>query len=63
VLLGVDRSTYGPTEMLKEQLAIANKQLGEIRTRLEAFKMELSDLTKALIAAGAPAIEGEVLPE
>ncbi len=60
---GVSLSTYGPTDTHKQSLAIVESELKEIQTKLKAKQTELSALGKSLLAAGAPWVEGEPLPE
>ena len=63
VLTGVGRSTYGPTQTHREQLAIAKSDFEAIKQRLTrlvettipAFEQELS-------AAGAPWVPGSKIP-
>ncbi len=59
---GVDRSTYGPTATHREMLAIATAAIERLRPRVATAQTRLSELAAALIAAGAPWIEGEPLP-
>ncbi len=62
VSLGVGRSTYGPTSTHRESLAIAQREIGAIHTRLESAGDEVSTLGRALVEAGAPWLEGGELP-
>lgn len=62
VSLGISNSTHGPTEMHEASLQIVNTQLTDIRFRLENLQSSLSDLGKSLMEAGAPWVEGGVLP-
>ena len=59
---GVGNSTYGPTATHEQQLQIAHNQLTGYRTTLEELLERLSGLSRDLIAAGAPWIEGDALP-
>lgn len=57
--MGTSYSTYGPTHMHRENLALAKKQHEGIREKLlEIVNKEIPDLKKELDAAGAPNIEG-----
>jgi photosystem II stability/assembly factor-like uncharacterized protein len=57
-------TTYGPTAMHKESVEIAKSELTSIQDRVEKIsKDQLPSLEKALQAAGAPLIEGQVLPK
>jgi len=58
------QSTYGPTQLAKENMAIAKKQLDEMMGDMEAILNDrLPELEKALREAGAPWIEGMPLPD
>ncbi len=59
---GVGNSTYGPTATHQQQLQIAHSQLTGYRTSLEELLDRLSGLSRDLIDAGAPWIEGDALP-
>jgi hypothetical protein len=61
--LSVETSTYGPTQTSLESLEIANAELAEIRSGLDAEIARLDELESDLIAAGSPYIEGGSLPE
>ena len=63
VARGVDRSTYGPTKTHRRMLEIANAEIDDLRNQMTATQTKLSALVKELIAAGAPWIEGEELPD
>ena len=57
-------TTYGPTKMHRESMAIANSQFADIKARLEMITNEdIPALEKSLIAAGAPYIEGQAIPK
>ncbi|NNE34952.1 MAG: hypothetical protein HKN13_06935 [Rhodothermales bacterium] len=62
VELGVGRSTYGPTDTHREQLAIVRTQLDVLSVELMEQEAELTELVELLEAAGAPWIEGEAMP-
>ncbi|WP_299228206.1 glycosyl hydrolase [uncultured Psychroserpens sp.] len=57
VYKGVERSTYGPTAMLKAQLQIISNQLTTASSILDAIEEELAQLSATLTASGAPYIE------
>jgi hypothetical protein len=58
------RSTYGPTEMHKENIALGKKQMIGVKAALKQIKdTEMPEIEKALIEAGAPWIEGQPIPE
>lgn len=59
--IGISRSTYGPTDTQKEGLKIINTQLKEAQAKWESIENDLSNLSKSLMEAGAPWIEGEKL--
>ncbi len=63
ISIGIGNSTYGPTTNQKNGLAIVNKQMQALQTKLEASRTKISQLAKEMIAAGAPWIEGEPLPK
>lgn len=54
---GLSNSTYGPTATHKKTMEIIKSQLAEVQTKLNAASGEVSELLKALKAAGAPPIE------
>ena len=57
-------TTYGPTPMHRESLAIAIKEMKEMKTKVEKMsEEEIPRLEKALQSAGAPWIEGQALPK
>ncbi|MEL6717179.1 MAG: hypothetical protein AAFP82_00525, partial [Bacteroidota bacterium] len=57
-------STYGPTPMHKESLKIAKSQLKDLIQQLEAVSQQkIPQLGQKLSEAGAPWIEGAVLPK
>lgn len=60
--LGVYHSTYGPTATLRNTLEIANAQLEQIKSELEEAQAEAAALGADLIRAGAPWVEGSLLP-
>jgi photosystem II stability/assembly factor-like uncharacterized protein len=56
-------STYGPTPMHKQCLEIAQNQFGGIKSRLEQIRtVDIPEMEKAIMEAGAPWIEGAPLP-
>ncbi|MEM7357112.1 MAG: glycosyl hydrolase, partial [Acidobacteriota bacterium] len=59
---GVGLSTYGPTASHRQSLEIATSEMADLRSELERYQAEISELVRELIAAGAPWIEGEALP-
>lgn len=61
--IGIGNSTYGPTETHKKTMGIVNKQITNFKTELSKINQELSELSKALLAAGAPWVESEQIPE
>jgi photosystem II stability/assembly factor-like uncharacterized protein len=62
VSLGVARSTYGATSTHRRMLNIANDQIRELYGQVNSAQEKLTALVIELHAAGAPWIEGEVLP-
>ncbi len=55
-------TTYGPTEMHKQSLDIAKKELADLSRALEKMHNEtIPELEKALMEAGAPWIEGQLM--
>ncbi|MEO1323370.1 MAG: glycosyl hydrolase [Pseudomonadota bacterium] len=63
VQTGVGRSTYGPTETHREQLAIAQSEFGAIRQRLSALMdSTIPAFERELLAAGAPWVPGGTIP-
>lgn len=57
-------TTYGPTELHKESLAIAKEEFEDYRSQLESIVSgDLSRLEKKLVEMGAPWIEGQALPK
>jgi photosystem II stability/assembly factor-like uncharacterized protein len=61
---GTANSTYGPTPTHKRSLDIAKKQFKELRLNLDKIlDKDLPALEKALIDAGAPWFEGQLIPE
>ncbi len=61
--IGISNSTYGPTTNHKNGLKIINSQMDKIGDKLETSLADLSSLAKDLVAAGAPWMEGEALPQ
>ncbi len=57
-------STYGPTPMARRSLELAKKQFAGMRTELnDITENQIPALEKELMAAGAPWIEGQPVPE
>lgn len=63
VYRGISRSTYGPTEMHKNSLKIANAELQKYRTTLEEINTNITRISGTLIEGGAPWVESESLPD
>ena len=58
------RTSYGPTPMHKESFEIASREFEVFKTQLEILRLEKIPATEQLlIDAGAPWIEGQVIPE
>ena len=53
---------YGPTTMHRESLDIAKREFVGIRERLQSAKTSVEQIEEALIALGAPYIEGQSIP-
>jgi len=63
VLTGVARSTYGPTQSHRDQLAIAKSEFGAIRQRISTLTdTTIPSFETQLIAAGAPWVPGGKIP-
>eukprot|EP00903_Cladosiphon_okamuranus_P003057 g3055.t1 len=63
VQTGVGRSTYGPTQTHREQLAIAQSEFGAIRQRLSTLmESTIPAFERELLAAGAPWVPGGTIP-
>ncbi len=63
VLTGVERSTYGPTQSHRDQLAIAQSQFEAIGARVNTLKEDTIPAFEAeLMAAGAPWVPGSKIP-
>lgn len=57
---GVSNSTYGPTAAHKESFELAKKEMGEIKQEaMEILGERIPAMEKALIATGAPWVEGQ----
>lgn len=57
-------STYGPTEMHKQSVAIAAKELKEMMPKVKKlYEEEIPAMERAMLKAGAPWIEGMVMPK
>jgi len=52
--IGLNTSTYGPTETHKEQLRIIYTQLSEFQDRLAALERRLHAIGQSLVDAGSP---------
>ncbi|MEL7541601.1 MAG: glycosyl hydrolase, partial [Pseudomonadota bacterium] len=63
VLTGVGRSTYGPTQTHRDQLAFAKAEFDAIRQRLTTLtETTIPAFERELIAAGAPWVPGGQIP-
>ena len=63
VLTGVGRSTYGPTQSHREQLAFAKSEFEDIRQRLRTLvETTIPAFERELITAGAPWVPGGMIP-
>ncbi|MEO1661242.1 MAG: glycosyl hydrolase [Pseudomonadota bacterium] len=63
VLTGLERSTYGPTQTHREQLAFAKSEFDGIRQRLTTLvEATIPTFERELIAAGAPWVPGGQIP-
>ena len=63
VLTGIGRSTYGPTQTHRDQLAIAKSEFEAIRQRLTVLtETTIPAFERELIAAGAPWVPGGQIP-
>lgn len=57
-------TTYGPTDLHKQSLAIAKSEFEGLRSQVEKIsEHKLPQVEKAMMEAGAPWIEGQVLPK
>lgn len=57
-------TSYGPTAMHRQHLALAKEEYNVIKTELEDLRMNrIPALEKEMVAAGAPWMEGQPLPE
>lgn len=61
--IGIEHSTYGPTTNHKKALKLINAQLQAAQAQLASNQEKLSQLANDLVNAGAPWMEGEVLPK
>ncbi|MGI9542479.1 MAG: glycosyl hydrolase, partial [Cyclobacteriaceae bacterium] len=60
---GTSYSTYGPTPTHKRSLEKGRTQFSAIKEKLQQIlNQELPEMEKALIAAGAPWVEGQMIP-
>ncbi len=62
IFIGLAWSTYGPTDSHRKSLEIINNEMNDIQSRLQSLQSEMAQLGRALIAAGAPWVEGQKLP-
>ena len=63
VMIGVGRSTYGPTPTHERSLEIAEQRFGDVRTELnEIVEQRIPELERALFDAGAPWTPGSPVP-
>ncbi len=60
---GVNISTYGPTSTHRHTLEIVDTELKDVQSKFQNSLAKMSALSKALMDAGAPWIEGDPLPE
>jgi len=61
---GTSNSTYGPTPSHRRSLEIAQGKFKVLRAQLEDLRQnQIPKLEQKVIAAGAPWIEGQALPE
>ena len=58
----VGGSTYGPTATSRRSLELANAEIARLGGELNGVRQRVTELGRALLAAGAPWIEGEPLP-
>ena len=56
-------STYGPTKLALDNLALANKRIVLIEKQLTANNQMIIDLSYELRQAGAPWVEGDNIPD
>lgn len=57
-------STYGPTEMHKKSVSLAQEEIDEMMPKVKKlYEEEIPALERALMAAGAPWMEGMVMPK
>ena len=63
VQLGVERSTYGPTPMIRKNLEIAQREIRELHGEVERAGRDVEAFGRALVEAGAPWLEGGDLPQ
>ena len=63
VLTGVARSTYGPTQSHRDQLAIAKSEFGAIQQSVSQLRNSvIPEFEAELIASGAPWVPGGKIP-
>lgn len=63
VQLGVERSTYGPTPTIRENLEIAQREIRSLHGEVANAARDVEAFGRALVDAGAPWLEGGALPE
>ena len=56
-------STYGPTKLATDNLNLANKRIKLIEKQLAENTINIDDMSKELLKAGAPWVEGDELPD
>ena len=56
-------SSYGPTKMHREQLALAKKEFNTIKSELTQLSTKVNNIEQTLIKMGAPYIQGQNIPE
>lgn len=62
ILLSIGTSTYGPTKTNQDAMEIIRHDLAAMHEQLTTLSSELDQLENEAIKAGAPWIEGDVLP-
>ncbi len=59
IALGLNNSTYGPTETNKASMNIVQDQLGAASSKLKMIKKEISRIATRIVEMGGPYIKGE----
>ena len=54
VMRGIERSTYGPTTMHRENLQLADEMISDMNERLDVWRRQANTLSQAIQAAGGP---------